>query len=52
MIRASSDFAGVQQQLLDAARKLAETRAAQRPAPDNSANWRSPAWLWPLLGQE
>jgi hypothetical protein len=52
MIRAGSDFARLQQQLLEAGRKLAEARAAQTSAPDNAANWRSPTWLWPLLGQE
>jgi len=45
----SSNFAQVQQQLIAAARRIAEARAAQRAAPDNTANWRSPRWLWPLL---
>ncbi|WP_171955455.1 hypothetical protein [Novosphingobium sp. NDB2Meth1] len=49
MSRTSSNFAQVQQQLIAAARRIAEARAAQRAAPDNTANWRSPRWLWPLL---
>ena len=49
MISAASNIAQLQQQLLEAARKLAEARTAQRPAPDNTANWRSARWLWPLL---
>jgi hypothetical protein len=44
----SSNFAAVQQQLIAAARRIAEARAAQRAAPDNTANWRSARWLWPL----
>ncbi|WP_421839750.1 hypothetical protein [Novosphingobium sp.] len=44
-----SNFAQVQQHLIAAARRIAEARAASRPAPDNTANWRSARWLWPLL---
>ena len=44
--------ADLQQRLLDAARKLAEARAMQRSAQDNTANWRSAQWLWPTMGQE
>jgi len=52
MIGATSNFADLQQRLLDAARKLAEARAMQRSAQDNTANWRSAQWLWPTMGQE
>jgi len=52
MIGSGSNFAQLQQQLITAARRLAEARAARRAAPDNTANWRSARWLWPLLGQE
>lgn len=49
MTGTSSNFAQVQQQLIAAARRIAEARAARRTAPDNTANWRSARWLWPLL---
>lgn len=49
MIGSGSNFAQLQQQLTAAARRIAEARAAQRAAPDNTANWRSARWLWPLL---
>lgn len=49
MSRVSSNFAQVQQQLIAAARRIAEARAASRNAPDNTTNWRSARWLWPLL---
>lgn len=49
MTRTSSNFAAVQQQLIAAARRIAEARAVQHQAPDNTANWRSARWLWPLL---
>ena len=52
MIGASSNFGELQQPLIEAARRLAEARAAQRSAPDNTENWRSARWLWPILGQE
>lgn len=52
MIGTGNNFAQVQRQLLSAARRIAEARAARRAAPDNTANWRSARWLWPLLGQE
>jgi hypothetical protein len=48
MSRTNSNFAAVQQQLIAAARRIAEARAARRSAPDNTANWRSARWLWPL----
>jgi hypothetical protein len=50
MISASSNFGALQQRLIEAARRLAEARAVQRSAPDNTANWRSARWLWPNLG--
>ena len=50
MIRASSNFGALQLQLIEAARRLVEARAAQRAAPDNTENWRSARWLWPNLG--
>lgn len=49
MIGTNSNFAQLQRELLAAARRIAEARAAKRTAPDNSANWRSARWLWPLL---
>jgi hypothetical protein len=49
MIGSGSNFAQLQKQLSEAARKLAEARGAQRNAADNTANWRSARWLWPLL---
>jgi hypothetical protein len=49
MTGTSSNFAQVQQELIAAARRIAEARAARRAAPDNTANWRSAKWLWPLL---
>ncbi len=53
MIGAGSNIAQVQRDLIAAARRMAEARAAQPPgeraAPDNTANWRSARWLWPLL---
>lgn len=49
MSGSSSNFAQVQQQLIAAARRIAEARAARSAAPDNTANWRSARWLWPLL---
>ena len=49
MTGTSSNFAQVQQELIAAARRIAEARAARRTAPDNTANWRSARWLWPLL---
>jgi hypothetical protein len=52
MIGAGSNFAQVQQQLIAAARRIAEARAARRGAGGNTANWRSARWLWPLPGQE
>ncbi len=52
MIRVSSNFGVLQQRLQHAARKLAEARAVQRSAADNTASWRSARWLWPQLGQE
>ena len=52
MIGATSNFADLQQRLLEAARMLAAARAAQLPTQDNTANWRSAQWLWPTLGQE
>lgn len=50
MIGASSNFGVLQLQLIEAARQLAEARAAQRATPDNTENWRSARWLWPNLG--
>jgi hypothetical protein len=49
MISSASNFATVQRDLIAAARRIAEARAARRAAPDNTANWRSARWLWPLL---
>ncbi|KUR73639.1 hypothetical protein AQZ52_01325 [Novosphingobium fuchskuhlense] len=49
MMRSDSNFAEVQRQLLAAARRIAEARGARRAAPDNTTNWRSARWLWPLL---
>lgn len=49
MIGSGNNFAQLQQQLIAAARRLAEARAARRAEPDNTANWRSARWLWPLL---
>ncbi|WP_298282569.1 hypothetical protein [Novosphingobium sp.] len=50
MIGASNNFGMLQLQLMEAARRLTEARAAQRAAPDNTENWRSARWLWPNLG--
>jgi hypothetical protein len=53
MIGSGSNMAQVQRELIAAARRIAEARAARRAAgraePDNTANWRSARWLWPLL---
>ncbi|GEN99699.1 hypothetical protein NSE01_15320 [Novosphingobium sediminis] len=48
MSKTSNNFVQVQQQLIAAARQIAEARAAGRAAADNTANWRSARWLWPL----
>jgi hypothetical protein len=57
MIGSGSNLAQVQRELIAAARRIAEARAATRAKgraagraePDNTANWRSARWLWPLL---
>ena len=49
MIGSGSNMAQVQRELIAAARRIAEARAAGRAEPDNTANWRSARWLWPLL---
>lgn len=52
MSRFSTNFAQVQRELIAAARRIAEARAARAAVPDNTANWRSARWLWPLLREE
>lgn len=51
-MRATTDFADLQQRLLARAKALAAARAASLAARHSPAKWRSAALLWPLFGKD